>query len=152
MRTSRRLKPTTPKRGKPARAARHHPKHLGGSEVLYALDAVAPLWRGVLQIVDQQTHFRTSRKRPDQGIQWSWRDLNPRLPRCERCGQTALTRGNGTRWRVCGAHVEQATKGIVRVGSVRPDGVTSGGAPERPRRRLEIWVRLSAAGTHIVGI
>jgi len=46
MRTSRRLKPTTPKRGKPARAARHHPKHLGGSEVLYALFAVGLLWRG----------------------------------------------------------------------------------------------------------
>jgi len=45
----------------------------------------------------------------DQGIQWSWGDLNPRPPRCERCGQIAVTWGNKSTMRACGAAVERAT-------------------------------------------
>jgi hypothetical protein len=60
------------------------------------------------------------RQRPDQGVLWSWRDLNPRLPRCERCGQDSPTRGNGMYSRVCGACVEREsrldTSGVVTNG------------------------------------
>ena len=41
-------------------------------------------------------------------IQWSWRDLNPWPPRCERCSQEPLTRGNRSNPRPCGAAVELA--------------------------------------------
>jgi hypothetical protein len=36
------------------------------------------------------------RNSPDQDVWWNWGDLNPRPPRCERCSQNRLTRGNGS--------------------------------------------------------